>query len=109
PHACRVVHERSAVSLDGMHDCPPAHSELVGDPGDRPGQLAHLAAGLDTGTAGEPRSRGHVDGALGPGLGGALELSAPPAPLGPDKACRSPEAGKVAYGHAATTPQLQHP
>jgi hypothetical protein len=51
PHACRVVHERPAVTLHGVHDRPPAHPELVGDPGDGPRQLAHLAAGLDAGAA----------------------------------------------------------
>lgn len=51
PHVCRVVHERSAVTLDGVHDRPPAHPELVDDTGDRPCQLAHLAAGLDDGAA----------------------------------------------------------
>jgi hypothetical protein len=100
PDAVGVIDKRSAMSLDGVHDCPPARTELVGDPGDGPGQLAHLAAGLDTGTAGEHRSRRHVNRALGPGLGGARELSAAPAALGPDQACWSPEAGEVAYVHA---------
>jgi hypothetical protein len=108
PHACWVVNERPPMSLDGVHDSPPAHPELVGNTGDRPCQLAHLAAGLDAGAAGEQRPRRHVNGALLPGLDWALHLPTTPAPLGPHQACRSPEAGEVSYVHADAVLALGH-
>src|ERR1035437_3477221 len=58
-----------------------------------------------------------MDGALGPGLDRALDLSTTPAALGPHQACRSPEAGEVSYVHAdavlalgqhATAPTPRH-
>jgi hypothetical protein len=63
-------------------------------------ELANLAAGLDAGAAGEHRPCGHVSRTLGPGLDGAVRLSAAPASLRPDKAGGATEAGKVAHVHA---------
>ena len=62
--AIAVSHQRGAVVDRGVHHRPPAHAELGGHSRHRPGQLAHLAAGLAPGPADEHHLGVHGDGSI---------------------------------------------
>ena len=93
--ARRVVHQRRAVLDHGVHHRPPAHAQLGGHPRNWSGLLAHLAACLGAGPAGEHGLGVDVIGMLGPGLGVAVGIDTSPPALDPHQPGRAPEAGQI--------------
>jgi hypothetical protein len=91
----RVLDKWPSVLVDRGHDRPPAHAQLVRELGHRPGVLAHLAARLHPGPAGQHRPRRDVLGGLGPRLRGTQRLPATPPALAPHQPRRSAEARQI--------------
>jgi hypothetical protein len=105
-----VIHQRSAVLVDGAHDGRPANPQVTGDRGDRVGVLADPPTRLGPGPLGQHRPGADRGRAFGPGPYPTGRLTTAPDPLAPGQHDRPAADRQVAHPDRAAAVELgPHP